>query len=215
MHDLRMAPAAIVCWSASAWLVTAGSATALIASLLSVVIAAAILRWAPASALPLVLVAVCLSAVAASCAWRLTAVESSPVAGLADQHRLATMDVEVRRDARPFTQHGQESAVVQIIIRRAVSRDVDVRVRDHATAFVEGAAEDLVVGRQLVILGRLSPSEASNEVALIDVVRRGPTDRAPWWWEASEHVREGVRRSVSPVPVEPRALVPALVDGDD
>ncbi len=50
---------------------------------------------------------------------------------------------------------------------------------------------------------------------MIDVVRRGPADRATWWWEASERVREGVRQSVSPVSDEPRALVPALVDGDD
>ncbi len=70
---------------------------------------------------------------------------------------------------------------------------LDLTLRDRATAFVEGAAQedDLVVGRRLVVRGRLAPSTTSDETAVIDVVRRGGSDRAAWWWEASEHVRDG------------------------
>ncbi|AWB91761.1 competence protein ComEC [Aeromicrobium chenweiae] len=208
-----MLPAALVAWGAAAWLVTAGSPAALTVTVGGVAVAFAAVRFAPLRVLALT--SVCLAAVAASCAWRLTTVEHSPLTRLADQHRLATMDVEVVRDARPFSHRGQDAAVVEVRVRRVVAAGQDLRVRDRATAFVDGTPDDLVVGRRLVVVGRLGPSDASEEAAVIDVVRRGPTDRAAWWWEASERVREGVRRAVSHLPEEPRALVPALVDGDD
>ena len=215
MHDLRMAPPALFAWGAAAWLVTAGSYVAVAVAVGAVVSAGALTRWRPRHGLMWLLTAVCLAAIAASCAWRLATIEHSPLTGLAAERRLATLDLEVRRDARAFTHHGHEAVVVEVLVRRAVSRDADIRTRDHATAFLDGDADDLVVGRRFTAIGRLAPSDASDEAAVIDVVRRGPADRATWWWEASEHVREGVRQAVSPVDDEPEALVPALVDGDD
>lgn len=212
-HDLRMLPAAVVAWGAAAWLVTAGSTAALVTTVVAVVLAAALAGVRVARFV--VLAAVCLAAVAASCSWRLTAVEHSPLTELAGQHRLATLDVEVVRDARVFVHHGEPSVVVEVRVRRVGTRDADVRLRDRATAFVDGRGDDLVVGRRLVLVGRLSPADASQQAAVIDVVRRGEADRAAWWWEGSERVRAGVRRSVSHLADEPRALVPALVDGDD
>jgi competence protein ComEC len=215
MHDLRMAPPALFAWGAAAWLVTASSYVSVVVAVAAVVSAGVLTRWRPRHGLMWLLTAVCLAAIAASCAWRLTTIEHSPLTELAKEQRLATLDLEVRRDARTFIHHGQESVVVEVLVRRAVSRDADIRTRDHATAFLDGDADDLVVGRRFVATGRLAPSDASDEAAVIDVVRRGPADRATWWWEASELVREGVRQAVTPVGDEPEALVPALVDGDD
>lgn len=216
-HDLRMLPAALVAWAAAAWLVTAGSpaaiTTAVGAVALTAALTAALARFPAAR--PAALVFICLAAVAASCAWRLTTVEHSPLTDLAEQHRLATMEVEIVRDARTFSHRGHEAMVVQVRVRRVVAAGTDVQVRDRATAFIDGTADDLVVGRRMVLVGRLGPSDASQEAAVIDVVRHGPTERAAWWWEGSERVREGVRRSVAHLDDEPRALVPALVDGDD
>jgi competence protein ComEC len=215
MHDLRMVPSALLAWGAAAWLVTVGSYVALVVAVAAVICAGVLARWRPPRGMPWLLGAVCLTAIAASCAWRLTSIEHSPLTSLANDQRLATLDLEVRRDARTFTHHGHDSVVVEVLVRRAASRDVDITTRDHATAFIDGDADDLVVGRRFTAVGRLAPSDASDEAALIDVVRRGPADRATWWWEASERVREGVRQAVSPVGDEPEALVPALVDGDD
>ena len=211
MHDLRMVPAALVCWAGAAVLVVAGSRMALVVTLVAVILAAGAGRRVVA----LAVLSVAVAAVAASCAWRLTAIEHSPLTRLADDHRLVTLELEIRRDARAFEQHGQESVVVEVLVRRVVYRDLDVRTRDRATAFVDGPADDLVVGRRLTVVGRLAPSDATDESALIDVVRRGATERAGWWWEASEEVRDGIRTAVARVGDEPRALVPALVDGDD
>lgn len=212
-HDLRAVPAAVVCWAGAALLVTGRSSPAVLVAVGSAVTGGVLVRAGRGRSLAVA--AVCLAAVATSCAWRLTTVEHSPVRALAAAHARVTLDVQVRRDARPFTHQGREAVVVEVTIRRAVSREHDVRVRDRATAFVEGRAEDLVVGRRLVLSGRLAPSDDTAEVAVVDVTRRGPADRAAWWWEASERVRQGVRDSVARLGPEPRALVPALVDGDD
>jgi competence protein ComEC len=215
MHDLRMAVPALAAWLAAAWLVTSRSSVAAVVAVVAVAITAVLMWRRPSRGLPWAATAICLAAVATSCAWRLTTIEHSPLTDLARHHRLVTADVEIRRDARTFTRHGRESVVVQVVVRRVAGRGVDVRVRDHATAFLDGPADGLVVGRRLVLKGRLAPSESSDEAAVIDVVRRGPADRAAWWWEASERVRAGVRRSVTPAGAQPEALVPALVDGDD
>ncbi|MCW2831212.1 MAG: competence protein ComEC, partial [Aeromicrobium sp.] len=213
MHDLRMVPAALVAWGACAWLVTAHSGASLVVAIASVGVGAVLLRWPRCR--PAVLVAVCLASVAASCAWRLTSTEHSPLTALAHHHRVATLEVEVRRDARAFSHHGGDSVVVEVTVRRVVARGIDLRLRDRATAFVDGDGADLVVGRRLVMVGRLAPADTRDQSAVVDVSRRGPADRAAWWWEVSERVREGVRRSVSVLSPEPRGLVPALVDGDD
>lgn len=162
-----------------------------------------------------VLVTVCVAAVTASCAWKLAQAEHSPISVMAERHHLAVLDVQVTRDARPFTRHGSESGVVGVRVLRATAGGVTVSSRDAATAFVDGPASDLVVGRRLTIVGRLSPSDATNEVATIDVVRRSTTRPGAWWWEASERVRAGVRRAVAHTGADRSALVPALVDGDD
>lgn len=210
MHDLRMALPALLSWAAAATLVVSGARVAVI-----VAVAAVLLAGLAAARPSIAVAAIGVAAVAASCAWRLNAIEHSPVTQLAAERQLATLEVEVRRDARVFQQRGQESIVVELLVRRLMSRDIDVQARDRATAFVDGPADGLVVGRRLTVVGRLSPSDATDEAAVIDVVRRGPTDQASWWWEVSETVREGVRTSVEHTGDEPRALVPALVDGDD
>ena len=212
-HDRRPVPAALAAWAVAAWLVDSGSTTGLAAVGVAVIVTAAM--WRRSAAGPLILAAVVVATIGASCAWRVATVESSPLAALAHSDRLLMLEVQVSRDARTFTHLGGESVVVEVIVHRVVGPDLDVFLRDRATAFIEGRADDLVVGRRLTLQGRLGPATASDESATIDVVRRGGSDRAAWWWETSEHVRDGVRRSVAHLADGPRSLVPALVDGDD
>ncbi|MCL8252614.1 ComEC/Rec2 family competence protein [Aeromicrobium fastidiosum] len=211
-HDGRMVPGAAASWCLAAWLVTSGSLTAAVVGTAAVVVAAASWRR---RVVPLALAAVCVAAVAVSCSWRLAAVEHSPLVGLARSGQLATLEVQVSSDARTIQRRGVASTVVGVVVRRVAAGDLDLRVREAATAFVDGRPDDLVVGRRLVVQGRLAPSDRSDESVTIRVGRIGPATGAAWWWEASEHVREGVRRSVSHLSDEPRGLVPALVDGDE
>jgi competence protein ComEC len=80
----------------------------------------------------LVLIAVCVAAVAASCAWRLGQTQHSPLDDLAGQHHLVTLDVEVSRDAKVFTRFGHESGVVGVRVLRATAKSSTVATRDLA-----------------------------------------------------------------------------------
>ncbi len=212
-HDLRLVPAALASWGVAASVVGAASWVPLAIAVAAVVVAG--LAAGRPRLRAFVLVAVCVAVVAASCAWRLGQAQHSPLDAMAERHRVATLDVEVSRDARVFTRFGEESGVVGVRVLRATAGDVTVAVRDPATAFVAGPTDDLVVGRRLTMVGRLAPSGTAGEVATIDVVRRSTTRPAAWWWEASERVRAGVRDAVAHTGADQAALVPALVDGDD
>ncbi|MGH3459768.1 ComEC/Rec2 family competence protein [Aeromicrobium sp.] len=204
---------ALLGWGVAAVVVGGSSVAALVVSVMAVLVAGI------AVGLPrlrsVALVAVCVGAIAASCAWRLGQTEHSPFLAMAENHRLATLDVEVTRDARVFTRFGRDAGVVGVRVLRATAGDVTVAARDTATAFVDGPTDDLVVGRRLTIVGRLAPPGATSEAATIDVIRRSPTRPAAWWWEGSERVRAGVRNAVAHTGTDQSALVPALVDGDD
>ena len=208
-----MAFPAVVAWGVCAVVVGGSSVVALGVAVAAVVVAGTVAKRARGRSLALV--AVCVAAVAASCAWRLGQTQHSPLDDMVEQHRMATLDVEVSRDARVFTRFGHDAAVVGVRVLRATSKGTTVATRDLATAFVDGPTDDLVVGRRLTMVGRLAPPDTTSEVATIDVVRRSPTRPAAWWWEASERVRAGVRHAVAHTGRDPSALVPALVDGDD
>lgn len=204
---------ALISWGAAAALVGGGSRTAVVVTLVGA--GATALAVGRPRARSVALVAVCIAAIAASCAWRLGHTESSPFRAMAEQRQLAVLDVEVSRDARAFTRFGNDAGVVGVRVIRATANGVTAAARDSATAFVDGPSDDLVVGRRLTVVGRLAPPGTTSEVATIDVVRRSPTRPAAWWWEGSERVRAGVRNAVAHTGTDQSALVPALVDGDD
>lgn len=210
-HDIRLLPAAVVVWGVSAWLTTQGSAPSIVVAATAVVVAGGVMtRWRP-----LALVAGCLAIVAVSCAWRTAVAESSPLNDLAERHRSGTFELSVSRDAIGFDQRGAPQAVVQVTIRRADVAGQRIADAGRATAFVQGDAADLVVGRHFTAVARLSPSDHSREVAVLDVTRRGEVSAGATWWEGAERLRQGMREASEPLPPRPRALLPALVDGDD
>lgn len=209
MHDLRLLPAAAIAWAAAAWWSEVASAWSLLAVLVLLGTAAA-MRTRTWIALTLCLIAV----VAASCSWRIARVEGSPVTDAAAHHRSGTFELRVQRDAVQFDRSGRQQAVVDVHIKRAQIAGHPVQVNVAATAFVEGASADLVVGRTFTAVGRLEPSDSRRQAAVIDVVRRSAAHRGGWAWEAADRIRDGVRTSVDPLPDGPRSLLPALIDGD-
>lgn len=210
-HDLRLVPAAAAVWGASAWLTGRGATTVLVVAVAAVVSAGlTIVRWRAVA-----LIACCLAAVAVSIAWRLTTVESSPLRQMAESGRTGTFELDVSRDAIGFTRHGQTQSVVQVVVRRADVAGQRVGDAGRATAFVEGDPTRLVVGRRFTAVARLAPAEASREVATLDVLRHGDISAGAAWWEGAERLRQGMRDATEPLAPGPRALLPALVDGDD
>jgi len=207
--DLRLIPAATLAWAGAAWWSETDSRWS-IGGAVGLIVLAAVLRRRRWVSLTLCLVAV----VAVSCAWRVARVEASPVTQAADEHRSGSFDLRVRRDAVVFSRHGREQSVVDVTIRRAQIDGASVEVDVPATAFVDDAAPDLVVGRSFMAVGRLDPSDSRQEAAVIDVVRRGQARSGGWLWEGADRVRDGIRTAVLPLPDGPRALLPALIDGD-
>ena len=209
-HDLRLLPAAAGAWGGAAWWSEQPSITALAVAGAAAAGAVALRRrprWAVTAAL--------VALVAVSCAWRIAQVEGSPLVEAAAEGRVGTVELTVARDARTFDRHGRQQSVVEVVVRRATVGEVTTTSRVRATAFVDDAGSDLVVGRRLVAVVRLGPAESRREVAVLDVVRRSDASGGGWAWTAAAVVRSGVRQAASPMPEGPRALLPALVDGDD
>jgi competence protein ComEC len=205
---------AATAWGVAAALVGANSAVAAVVTVACGLLAALCSgRWRP-----LAMALVCVAAVAGSCAWRLAALESSPVRSLAEQRSTAAVDAVVRSDPRRFSRFGNDSAVVRLDVQRlTIGQSAGETLSGHfpVVAFVRDVGVDLVVGRRITAYGRLEPSRETDCVAILQVKQRSPAVAGAWWWSGAERVRAGVRHAVRHGPSDARALIPALVDGDD
>ena len=205
----------MIAWGVAAWCVGQSSRVTLVAAAVCLLLAVVVSRR------PVVVVTACLvGAVAASTAWQLAAVEGSPVQEWARQGVVVDAVVEIAIDARTYRAPGGEGIVITGAVRAATSRLGGVADAGRVTLFVSGpAATDveasrLTVGRSVRVSARAAPAEDTHEVAVLRVVDLELLPGVPWWWAMSEHVRAGVRGAVAHEPLAPRALVPALVDGD-
>lgn len=156
------------------------------------------------------------AAVAASAVLRQAQVEHNPVAALADEQAVATLELTVTSDPRVVDGRYAE----QVLLRGRVT-EVSGRGRVHAlgTPVVVLADEDwarLELGSTVRAVGRLSPADGQGVASLVSTHGAPEViDRPGWWWRGAGAVRASLRDSVSHRPASQRALVPALVDGDD
>ena len=151
------------------------------------------------------MVVVC-SAVLGVALARAQAVRDGPVAEAARARALATLTGTVAGD--PRTVPGRFGP--QVLVRVAVGRHQPVLV------FGDDDWRRVAMGERVRFTGRLGPSDDSDLAAL--VTPRGPPEvlgRSGVAWRATEALRASIRDSVAHRPEAQRALVPALVDGDD
>ncbi len=211
-HDLRMVPAAAAAWIGCAVALPSGSRAAVLAALAFFVVVA-LGTWVRRPAA--VVAAAGAAVVLTGCAWRLAVDESGPVPGLAADRATVTAEVLVRSDPRAFASRGRTGVVVSLRIERLTSRHGTVSTRALVTAFGDGTAAHLVVGQRVTARLALAPSDHGPEVATARVLRLGRAHAPPWWWGGAQHVREGVAAAAAHGHPDGRALVPALVDGDE
>jgi competence protein ComEC len=126
-----------------------------------------------------------------------------------------TADGVVTSDPKSFSRFGADSSLVGLRLRRVSAHGSTMSGSFPVLAVLRDVGSDLTVGDRIVAHGRLRPSSESDVVAVVDVDRRRVDAGPPWWWSAADRVRAGVRHSVRGPSPEARALVPALVDGDD
>ena len=212
--DLRLPVLGVGAW-AGGLLVAAPGWLAL--SLAIVAVAAVVAAWRRGRRV-LLGVAVVVGAVGVfTVGWvRDDVVEESQVAGLAAERAVVHLRLEVTSD--PVSRVGRFDDYVLVRGRvtfvhgRGAGFDTGVPVLVIAPESWHGVP----LGSLVDAFGRLGPSD-DPDLAAIFAARAGPVPvRAPGLlWQASSAVRASIRAAVAGRPEAPRALVPALVDGDD
>jgi competence protein ComEC len=217
--DLRLVPLSLAVWAAT-WAGTAGTATAAVACVV-VAVSVAATAWLRRS--------VAWAAVALGLLLGLgigglhhARISTGPVADLAERAAVVTIEVTTRTDPQVHPAAGVRPGYV-LLRARAVAvtgRGSSWRVRAPVLVTASGnqvpAWSRMPVGGTVRVQARLqAPQPGSDITAIVRV--SGPTETVappPAALRAVEHVRQGLRDSVSHRRPEQRALVPALVLGD-
>ncbi|MFN8193989.1 MAG: ComEC/Rec2 family competence protein [Nocardioidaceae bacterium] len=221
-QDLRLPALGLAAWCGGlaalllprVWLVGVGVPVALAA------VGALVLRrrrpgWA--SALRTALAGVLVSAtVAGAVLVREARIAGGPVAGLADRAAAVTVDLVVTSDARVVHGRFSELVVFRARTEAVTTREASLRTRAPVLVLADASWRDLRLGSALRVSGRLQPADDPDLAARLLVRGDPPPSSAPApWWSGAERVRASLRESVSGLPETRRALVPALVVGDD
>ncbi|RNM13844.1 ComEC/Rec2 family competence protein [Nocardioides pocheonensis] len=155
------------------------------------------------------------AAVAASALLHVESVGVTPVRDLAADRAAVQGTLVVRSD--PVLGRGRTRFVhFRAVLEDLTARGRRVRLRTPVVVIADPRWADLRLGTRLRVSGRLDRS-TGPELAAVLIARGPPTVVASPGplLAAVDHVRAGIRRAVAPQPPGPRALVPALVDGDD
>jgi len=173
-------------------------------------------RWGR-EVVPTVAAVLLVGAAVGAVTWlRAESVETSPVARLADERAVVDVTARVVSDPRTVTGQLEDRVVLRVEVREVTGRGATTRLR--APVLVVGDAAWLAVplGAEVVASGRLAPAD-DDELAGLLVATSDPEVRAEpdVWWRGASAVRASIRASVEHRPAAQRALVPALVDGDD
>jgi competence protein ComEC len=154
--------------------------------------------------------------VAASASMRTDAVLASPVTALAGESAVVRAELTVTSD--PVLRAGRFSSYVVFRGRvdRVSGRGAVQDTRVPVLVLADPDWVDVRLGSRLAVLGRLATAEDAQLAGVLTLrgvpvvmAEPGPT------WRASATIRRSIRDASASGPPDPRALVPALVDGDD
>ncbi len=154
-------------------------------------------------------------AVAGTSALHLHAVAASPVAELARQGAAVRLDLVITTD--PRASQGPYGPVVTVRAKAVhiVGRGKAFTTRSPVVVLGDAEWSERRLGERI----RTHATLISGEDDVAALVRpRGPSEvlgEPSGWWRGAEAVRASVRRAVADRGEDERALLPALVDGDD
>jgi competence protein ComEC len=218
--DLRLAPVALATWAACAlalgWTVT----EALTAAAVLMLAGGVLLRKPPTrhrDAARIAAATILVSAGAFGVAGlHVGAVATSPLAGLARDQAYVGMAAMVTSD--PVRKEGQFAAyvVVRVQVRGVDIPGESIALRAPALVIGSEAWRHVHLGDAVTASGRLQ-APRSPDLAGVLIARGSPTltGRAGWVYRGIGAVRTGLVDAAAGLPAAERALVPALVDGDD
>jgi len=162
------------------------------------------------------LVVVATAAAALVTGLRVWANVSGPLQSLARQG--AAVDVVLTLRSDPVLRHGRfgDLVVVEGRVEQVTGRGNAQLVAAPVLIFGDPQWADVELGSRVHAVGVLAPA-ADTDVAAVFLPSRidEVTAQPAWWWRASATMRAGVSEGVATTQADARALVPALVDGDD
>lgn len=218
-RDLRLALPAAAAWL-GALAGGGGSVVWAVLALLGVlgctVLPAVTSRFRPAA--PTLAATALIGTSALGVAWvRAEAVAHDPVTQLAA--RGATVELRGVVTSDPVLREGRfdDLTVLRLRVREVTGRGTTYAVRVPVVVLAPASWRDrLRLGADVRLEGRLAASDERTVAGLV-LARGDPVvvGRPDVWWRVAERVRASLRESVAHRPEAQRALVPALVVGDD
>lgn len=143
----------------------------------------------------------------------------SPVAELAGERAVVTVEGQIASDPRRVESAYGRRVMLTLRVDQVTGRGSSHRLRTRVLVLAghDAGWSDVPLGARVRAQGRLAPAEDDVALAGLLTARGSPERLAPpdLWWRGAAAVRAAIRASVAGRPDEQAALVPALVDGDD
>lgn len=216
-RDLRMPLLGLVAWLSALAAHLLGTTTwLLLATTAAVALAVA---WRSGHRQPvttLVGLALVAVAVTGSTLLRHEALSDNPVADLARERAAVVVVGTVVSDPRPVAGRFAEQVLLRLEVREVSGRGVTHRLAAPVLVIGDAGWAQARLGERVRTSGLLAPADGDDLAGVLtsarDPVVLGQPDV---WWRGAGAVRASIRASVAHRPDDQRALVPALVDGDD
>lgn len=225
--DLRLAAPALAAWLAAVVVAHHRPAVGFIVAVLGALGAALLTivgsgrtagrrRLAAASCL-------CAAGAAAAVAWRVSALERSPLRPLAERHAHVTIELRVDDDPQRLRPHpGLDSGRTLVGTRATallVADEQGTRWRLHVPVFVLAGGNEwlgLQPTQRIRAEGVLQPGQRGRFQAATFAARGPPITVSPaaGWQSAADRVRDALQRAAVHLPPAAGGLLPGLVDGD-
>src|SRR4051794_12780 len=174
------------------------------------------LRAGARAALTVVGLLVVFGAVTTSAAVRSDRITHNPLSDLAAARASASLTGTVVDDPRPIRGRFGDEVLVRLNVTRVDTAATSIALHEPVLVFADTSWSQVPLGATVRVNGHLGTSTQGDAAAVVSTssppdIRAGPDP----WWVASGRLRAAVRDSVAGLPPDRRALVPALVDGDD
>ncbi len=213
--DLRMPLLAVVGWSAALLARLPAAPLVAVVAALGVLVAGWAVRRPRLRATLAGAVLVGL-AVLVSAQVREEAIVRGPVAALAGEHAAVELMGVVSQDPRRIAGPFGDQVVVRLDVEEIVGRGWRHRLSSPVLVLGDPVWASVPLGARISTTGRLAPADDDDLAALLPGASAPQVLDAPdAWWRGAGAVRASIRDAVAQRPAAQRALVPALVDGDD
>ncbi len=140
----------------------------------------------------------------------------NPLTRAAAQRAEVTLQGRVTDDPRAIKGRFGDEVLVRLTVTRATTGDAAYTLREPVLVFGSPPWLSVPLGSTVRVTGHLTPSTQGDVAAVVSTSERPDIRAVPDpWWRASGRLRSALRASVAGLPPDRRALVPALVDGDE